>query len=137
MYHQRLVSENIYKNPVHDELLNDRIKPLTSVFLHEVLSHSPHACPFPVNIHGDCGGKACELDTANREKRFLCSIVVKPGVEEERENEAVEDIYRQNELVNAVNEMGINCAELLTLGKIECDQCLPCILAVTIDSERD
>ena len=61
-------------------------------FLHEVLSHSPHARPFSIDIHRNCGGETCYLDPANCHKGSLEAVSVEPVVKEEREDEPMEDV---------------------------------------------
>lgn len=78
--------------------------PLSSILLHKVLSHSPHARPLSINIHRDRGSKAGQLDTTNCQKGLFRSVVVEPVVEKEGEDETMENIYTEDDLANASHE---------------------------------
>lgn len=59
---------------------------------HEVLPHSPHACPLAIDVHGDAGQEASNLNTSNYQEDRLWSIRIKPADEEKGEDETVEDV---------------------------------------------
>ena len=61
-------------------------------FFHQVLSHSPHACPLAVYIHGNGRQQTCDLDTANSYKCIFSPVGIKPIVEEQREHKTVKDV---------------------------------------------
>ena len=73
-------------------LPNERAASPYSELLHEILSHSPHAGPFPIDKHRDRRGKARDLDATNRHESVLEAVGVKPVVEEQRKDKAMEDV---------------------------------------------
>jgi hypothetical protein len=64
--------------------------------LHQILPHGPHPRPLSVKIHRDSEQQAKHLYTSNGNENDLTSIRLEPGREEEREDEAMEDICRDS-----------------------------------------
>ena len=61
--------------------------------LHQILPDRPHPRPLAVYIHRHRKGQRGQLDAANGEEDLFGSVRLEPFGEEEREDEAVEDVY--------------------------------------------
>lgn len=71
-------------------------QPLKS--LHQFLAHSPHASPLAENIHRNRKEQQSELNDAKSYKDRSCSIILHPVDNEQREDQAVENICTKVEL---------------------------------------
>lgn len=67
---------------------------LESKLLHQILTHSPHACTLAIDVHWDGEEQTAQLNAANGEEDLLGAVGIEPAVEEEGEDEAVEDVYK-------------------------------------------
>jgi hypothetical protein len=66
---------------------------ISSKFLHQIFSYSPHPCPLAIHIHGNRQEKQAALNATNRDKNVLGTILFQPGIEEEGEDQPMENIY--------------------------------------------
>ena len=62
--------------------------------LHQILPHSPHTRPLPIDIHRHRSQQTSDLNASNSHKDILGAIGFEPAVEEEGEDQTVEDICR-------------------------------------------
>jgi hypothetical protein len=60
--------------------------------LHQVAPYGPHPGSFSVYVHGNREQHARKLDAADSEKRVLGATGFQPVWEEQREDEAVQDV---------------------------------------------
>ena len=69
-----------------------KLKTQNLELLHQILSDSPHPRPLAVDVHWDGRKQTSDLDPSNGDKDVLRAVGLKPLVEEEGEDEAVENI---------------------------------------------
>ena len=64
--------------------------------LHQVLPDRPHPRPLAVNIHRNSEQETRHLDASDGKEDLLRPVGLEPICEEEREDEAVEDVCSDN-----------------------------------------
>lgn len=60
--------------------------------LHVMLTHSPHTSTFTKDVHGDGREQTSQLNAPNGDEGTFRSLRRKPFVEEQRKDQAMEDI---------------------------------------------
>jgi len=104
-----------YNLPIYPECVNtfdrshagEEKKIIILKLLHQILPHRPHAGSFPINVHWNRREQQTELNAAQGEKHSFRAVGLKPVVEEEGEDEAVKDVYIDQQNITAGKLSGV------------------------------